>query len=488
MPPFEHLHTGAPYPPPHSAHTSTWQPSTWYDTGSLVLFEQVTYRSTGGHLSGESWTPDRASATWIPLEKSKPPAPVSRNDEKEKSPESLESVDALTKQDDAQQPQPPCPTPAVPENEPPPTYPQTPTHVDQAVQTDITFPPSPSASFPPWVFNTWPMPYTSPSGSFGSHALQMPWLPPFQPNFHFPTGATGANETQLPLPPQYPAPGREQPTIHAPMPLHLPLRLPPALESVLAPISDPLDTRYRAARAAERSQQSSAGFRAEVAGERVVRSHGCGVWAFGGARERGMEEEREAAWRESGARGPEAWLRAARARRAAYAVPGAVRPPVRWVLVDEGQKIPADALQTGVEATGEPLFSTRVWWKGGLHLGKAANHIYNYASISWDSQEHTTPTFEVLCGAPLHVQWLEIPHGTRATAQLMHDLTAVEGGREANGTFIFVAQGEYGLGGGSGLHPGKASAGDDHACIGYGGGEVWIRPFRIMVYVQSSMG
>ncbi|KZT57842.1 hypothetical protein CALCODRAFT_267729 [Calocera cornea HHB12733] len=543
MPPFEHLHTGAPYPPPASfpvrlplppQRPTTWRPSTWYDTGEVVLFDELEYRSTGGHLSGESFPPDKSLATWIPLEKplekqhlEKPPSPFPVSAESEKLPEKDQEPlpqpppPQHTPKDDATQP----PAPVEAEAEPPPVYPPppapAPTYAEQGVQTDISLPPE--ASFPPWVFQSWPMPGGGPSGSFGSHPLSYPWLPPTyqQPQY---SAATNSTQPLLPLslPPQHmqaPLPYHQfthfaptPPMIHAPMPLHLPLRLPPALESVLMPISDPLDTRYRAARAAERSQQTAASFRSEVAGEKVVRSHGCGVWAFGGTRDRTLEAEREAAWRECGARGPEAWLRAARARRAAYAVPGAVRPPVRWVLVEEGQKIPDDALQTGVEATGEPLYSTRVWWKGGLHLGKvrapgiprvrpgdsanrpcpfrlqAANHIHNYASISWDSQEHTTPTFEVLCGPPAHVQWLEIPHGVRATSALFHDFTAVEGGREATGTFIFVAQGEYGLGGAVGLHPGKASAGDDHACIGYGGGEVWIRPFRLLVYTQPSMG
>ncbi|EJT99987.1 hypothetical protein DACRYDRAFT_101090 [Dacryopinax primogenitus] len=503
MPPFDHPPSAFvqprqqgeahqfPLPPSRGSLNPPryWQPTTWYDTAEVVEYEGLRYQCTGAHVSGESLTvsmtsfpipkqahgcdeqPRNALATWIPVEKPDTPAPPG---------ESL----ALT-----------APFPQVqlcnegmddhgfiPPTEPPPEYPTPPgsppkVYADASVQTDISFPPD--VTFPAWMFTAFPqsgsMTFAPPPGN--------PWLP---------TQATFSGATQLQHHPfsasqAYIRP--PQPPIYAPMPLHLPLRLPPSLESVLAPISDPLDARYRSARTAERAKQGMSSFRGEVAGERVVRSHACGVWAFGGAgeRDRALESEREAAWREWGTR-PETWLRAARARRAAYAVPGAVRPPIRWVLVEEGQKIPEDALQTGAEATGEPLYSTRVWWQGGLHLGKAANHIYNYASISWDSQEHTTPTFEVLCGPSTHVQWLEIPHGTRVTPSLFHTLSAVEGGREATGTFIFVAQGEYGFGGAVGLHPGKASAGDDHACIGYGGGEVWIRPFRLLVYTPSSMG
>ena len=28
--------------------------------------------------------------------------------------------------------------------------------------------------------------------------------------------------------------------------------------------------------------------------------------------------------------------------------------------------------------------------------------------------------------------------------------------------------------------------GDDHACLGYGGGEVWVRPFEILAYATKT--
>jgi len=27
---------------------------------------------------------------------------------------------------------------------------------------------------------------------------------------------------------------------------------------------------------------------------------------------------------------------------------------------------------------------------------------------------------------------------------------------------------------------------DDHACIGFGGGELWVRPFQVLAYCSSS--
>lgn len=69
------------------------------------------------------------------------------------------------------------------------------------------------------------------------------------------------------------------------------------------------------------------------------------------------------------------WLAQARFRRAAYTHMFAL-PALRWVLVEEGEGITDRALQTGTEDSGEPLYSIRAWYNGGLHIGKAGRHIY----------------------------------------------------------------------------------------------------------------
>lgn len=71
----------------------------------------------------------------------------------------------------------------------------------------------------------------------------------------------------------------------------------------------------------------------------------------------------------------DAWLTEARFRRAAYSQSFAL-PSLRWVLVEEGEPIPDDAIETGIEASGEPLYSIRAWHNGGLHLGKGGHHIF----------------------------------------------------------------------------------------------------------------
>ncbi|KAG8910671.1 hypothetical protein FRC01_006199, partial [Tulasnella sp. 417] len=102
-----------------------------------------------------------------------------------------------------------------------------------------------------------------------------------------------------------------------------------------------------------------------------------------------------------------AWLSNARVRRAAYSQSFAL-PSLRWVLVEEGELIPNDAIETGIEASGEPLYSIRAWHNGGLHLGKGGHHIFKGGSISWSSQEYAFGTFEVLVGNGTLARWARI--------------------------------------------------------------------------------
>ncbi|KAG8905697.1 hypothetical protein FRB99_008411 [Tulasnella sp. 403] len=259
------------------------------------------------------------------------------------------------------------------------------------------------------------------------------------------------------------------------------------------------------------------------------------------------------------------WLAQARNRRAAYAHSFAL-PSLRWVLVEYGENIPANAVQTGTEATGEPLYSIRAWHNGGLHLGKAGHHLFKGGSISWGSQEYAFGTFEVLAGDSSLTQWVSIPgtprrdgsadftdpsspsslspltltplaspdalptlvapkHISDTKREAVDDLLslhitrinpffAIEAGFEpaqmelergglepglhsvmtqgdssysgpsfsaeppSRSVLMFIAQAYYA----QGWHPGKVNAGDDHCCIGWGGGEVWVKEFRVLAW------
>lgn len=71
------------------------------------------------------------------------------------------------------------------------------------------------------------------------------------------------------------------------------------------------------------------------------------------------------------------WLQLARARRAVYDETGlAGTSDVHWILVEgAGTPIPEEAIQTGIDARGEPLYTMRAWHKGQFWVGKCANHL-----------------------------------------------------------------------------------------------------------------
>ncbi|ORY20747.1 hypothetical protein BCR39DRAFT_474891 [Naematelia encephala] len=230
-----------------------------------------------------------------------------------------------------------------------------------------------------------------------------------------------------------------------------------------------------------REARDESALRYELNGKKVWKVGGVGMWSYSlDARE---EEVKQRLWRDWGEQhGRDDWLLAARARTEEYNKPSrAVKPALMWKLVEKGQDLPRDALPIGNEADGMPLFSARAWWEGGLQLGKAGTHLSHRASISYGGSEHNLEVYEVLCGPPdpSLIKWMTYRHGEHAGIE---GWQPVEGGREKDGTPVLLAKGEYE----NGVHPGKCLLNDDHACVGWGGGELWVRPFQILAYCSPS--
>lgn len=70
------------------------------------------------------------------------------------------------------------------------------------------------------------------------------------------------------------------------------------------------------------------------------------------------------------------WINQARERRRLYEACNKKSPPC-WFLIESGEDIPDNAIRTGTDGGGRPLFSVRSWYndaglvvgKGGFHLG-----------------------------------------------------------------------------------------------------------------------
>ncbi|KAJ3079612.1 hypothetical protein HK102_003665 [Quaeritorhiza haematococci] len=148
----------------------------------------------------------------------------------------------------------------------------------------------------------------------------------------------------------------------------------------------------------------------------------------------------------------------------------AVKPKVAWVLTT-GNEVPANAIPGGAEKDGEPLYIARAFIEHGVHIGKIGRHMTN-ANIPYGGKEVSVSTYEVLVGDQNAVRWVD-----RSGALVTDGLNLVEGGREPNGSPLYIAQAAYK----GGVHPGKAGAAfKKGAMIPYGGDEEHVLNYRVL--------
>jgi hypothetical protein len=138
----------------------------------------------------------------------------------------------------------------------------------------------------------------------------------------------------------------------------------------------------------------------------------------------------------------------------------------RWVAASGGA-IPEGAQPQGYEATGESLWVCRANLNGGVHPGKVRG-AFGAANIPWGGQEVKVFEYEVLMEEG---EWVDssggnIPDGAAAW------------GHEANGEGLFVARAVVI---GEDLHPGKVRGEFGAANIPYGGQEVKVQFYQVLV-------
>ncbi|KAJ1668711.1 hypothetical protein IW140_001998 [Coemansia sp. RSA 1813] len=110
----------------------------------------------------------------------------------------------------------------------------------------------------------------------------------------------------------------------------------------------------------------------------------------------------------------------------------------QWVTTKNNQ-IPPNAVQGGVEKDGKPLFVARAMYKGGLHPGKAGEHIQGGGcSIGFGHKEVNLNEYQVLCGSANNLKWVE-----QENSLVVQGFTPVEGGYEESGEPLFIAKTLY---------------------------------------------
>lgn len=183
--------------------------------------------------------------------------------------------------------------------------------------------------------------------------------------------------------------------------------------------------------------------------------------------ENGEEDKKAEAW------GLQNYLQEAEARAAQFRQRGP-QGPVTWVLT-EGKNIPQGSIVGGTEHDAE-LWVARAYYDGGIHPGKAFRNSRRGAVISYGGKEVEVDKYEVLIGNQQAVRWVQ-QHGRLNVNSLGGQ--PVEGGRDKDGSILYIAQAPYK----GGVHPGKISEKLSGACIAYGDDEKLVDTYNVLVYV-----
>ncbi len=133
-----------------------------------------------------------------------------------------------------------------------------------------------------------------------------------------------------------------------------------------------------------------------------------------------------------------------------------------WVAASNGE-IPAGSLVGGNEADGANLYICRANYEGGLHVGKV-RPAFGGCNIGWGGKEVAVAQYET------YVVWASAANGDVPAG-------AVVGGYESDGTDLYVCRGAYQ----GGLHMGKVRKAFQACNLGWGGKEVKVNPYEVLV-------
>ncbi|KAI0631944.1 carbohydrate-binding module family 12 protein [Trametes polyzona] len=168
------------------------------------------------------------------------------------------------------------------------------------------------------------------------------------------------------------------------------------------------------------------------------------------------------------------WLHEAEQRTRDYYEHGP-RGPATWVLVEDKNRIPTNIAIVGGEEHGQPHYICRGFHEGSLQIGKASSIFQKGAVIGYGHKEIHLPKFEVLVGDMRALRWVDW-HGRVDLDRL--GARPVEGGREADGTPLFIAQAHHH----GAIVPGKCSPRLDAAFVPYASTEKEEKNYRILCY------
>jgi hypothetical protein len=144
----------------------------------------------------------------------------------------------------------------------------------------------------------------------------------------------------------------------------------------------------------------------------------------------------------------------------------------RWVKVNFGNEIPADAVIGGKDADGSDLFVAHANYIGNWHPGKARKS-WNNAHIEYGGQELSIDNFEVLVGNN-GLGWTSVSGGNMPE-------NAFYGGHE-NERNLYICRCEYE----GTTQLGKTWQGNTSCNIGYGGRGINVPSYEVLVHSANA--
>lgn len=131
--------------------------------------------------------------------------------------------------------------------------------------------------------------------------------------------------------------------------------------------------------------------------------------------------------------------------------------------------VPSGAAHVGAkESNGTELFLARGTYNGGVHLGKVRTG-FTGMTTSYGGKEITISNYEVLVASAN--SWVTVQPGAAFPAN------ALPVGHESDGSPLYAARVAYS----GGVHLGKVRASFNGGSIGYGGLEVTVTPYDVLV-------
>jgi len=149
-------------------------------------------------------------------------------------------------------------------------------------------------------------------------------------------------------------------------------------------------------------------------------------------------------------------------------------PSIVWVATSGGN-VPPTAVAAGKEANGQALFLCRAKYgsDNGVHPGKTRRE-FNGCNIGWGGKEVAVPQYEVAVSLPAGATW-------QPTTGANIPATAIMGGQEAAGGLAICRVNYQG-----GVHMGKTRAAFNGCNIGWGGNEVAVSQYEILVMAPQA--